>query len=335
VSTINYRGTPEEVRRLLRTLPAMLSGKSPDPYGIVRGIQLRVANVVLSKIQQAFIVKSRGGVGSDGIQWPPLKPETIAQRTVSKADRKRAGIGEREWRERQRGLLTPEQNRLWRKKFSRSLAWLRLDMGEREARSRAAQIAWRYVKEELGAKTRLEAFGKRVVDSLRDTGELFRSLSAGVEDQLSGAPGQIVRIPAGTIIVGTTDRAPQPVLLGINPDGTLRWVMTPAGLPTTVPSSHFDIYSSPAIGSDGIVYVGQEFGRVYAVDAQTGAERWYVSTGDLGGITWSSPAITTSGLLIINTLQGAVLAIETPSRGLQAGAAWPRFRGGNHSAGRR
>jgi len=203
VSTINYRGTPEEVRRLLRTLPAMLSGKSPDPYGIVRGIQLRVANVVLSKIQQAFIVKSRGGVGSDGIQWPPLKPETIAQRTVSKADRKRAGIGEREWRERQRGLLTPEQNRLWRKKFSRSLAWLRLDMGEREARSRAAQIAWRYVKEELGAKTRLEAFGKRVVDSLRDTGELFRSLSAGVEDQLSGAPGQIVRIPAGTSFVGT------------------------------------------------------------------------------------------------------------------------------------
>ena len=202
MATINYRGTPDDVRRLLRLLPAMLSGKAADPYAVVRGIQFRVANVVLSKIQQSFLVKSRGGT-ADGIQWPPLKPSTIAQRAVSKADRKRGGVSERDWKQRERGLLTPEQNMLWRKKFAKSLAWLRLDMSEGAARARAAQIAWKYVKQELGAKTRLQVFGSRVVDSLRDTGELFRSLSAGVDDQLSGAEGQIVRVPTGAIIVGT------------------------------------------------------------------------------------------------------------------------------------
>lgn len=140
---------------------------------------------------------------------------------------------------------------------------------------------------------------------------------------------------SGTIIIGTTDREPVPVVLGVNSTGTLRWVSTPSDLPTGVPASHFDIYSSAAIGSDGLVYVGHEFGRVYALDAGTGAERWFVSMGDLGGITWSSPALTGGGRLLINTLQGAVLALETPSHGLQAGAAWPRYRGANHSAGRR
>ena len=140
---------------------------------------------------------------------------------------------------------------------------------------------------------------------------------------------------SGTIIVGTTDRSPLPVILGINADGTLRWVTSPSNLPSDVPASHFDIYSSAAVGSDGVAYVGHEFGRVYGVDAQTGIEKWYLSTGELGSITWGSPALTTDGLLLISTLPGAVLAIETPSRGLQAQAPWPRYRGSNQSGGRR
>jgi outer membrane protein assembly factor BamB len=104
-------------------------------------------------------------------------------------------------------------------------------------------------------------------------------------------------------------------------------------MPIDVAASEFDIYSSPVIGNDGSVYFGQEFGRVYAVDGLAGSERWVVKT--LAGIAWSSPVLTLGGKLLINDVQGRVYAITTESAGLQGTAPWPRYRGGNRSAGRR
>ncbi len=137
----------------------------------------------------------------------------------------------------------------------------------------------------------------------------------------------------GTIYFGTVDRTPRPVLFAIRPSGVLRWTYNPSGMPMDVSPANFDIYSSPVIGSDGAVYFGHEFGRVYAVDGQAGAERWVVRT--LSGITWSSPALTLGGVLLISDVQGRVYAITTESAGLQGTAPWPRYRGGNRSAGRR
>jgi outer membrane protein assembly factor BamB len=137
----------------------------------------------------------------------------------------------------------------------------------------------------------------------------------------------------GTIYLGTSDRNPRPVLFAIRPNGALRWTYTPSGMPIDVAPSSFEIYSSPVIGSDGAVYFGQEFGRVYAVDAQAGAERWVVRT--LTSILWSSPALTLGGVLVISDVEGRVYGITTESAGLQGTAPWPRYRGGNRSAGRR
>jgi len=137
----------------------------------------------------------------------------------------------------------------------------------------------------------------------------------------------------GTIYLGTSDRNPRPVLFAIRPNGQLRWTYTPSGMPIDVAASRFDIYSSPVIGSDGTVYFGQEFSRVYAVDGQAGAERWVVRT--LGSILWSSPALTLGGVLLVNDVDGRVYAITTESAGLQGTSPWPRYRGGNRSAGRR
>lgn len=137
----------------------------------------------------------------------------------------------------------------------------------------------------------------------------------------------------GTIYLGTVDRTPRPVLFAVRPTGTLRWTYTPSGMPIDVAVSEFDIYSSPVIGNDGTVYFGQEFGRVYAVDGLAGSERWVVKT--LAGIAWSSPVLTLGGKLLINDVQGRVYAITTESAGLQGTAPWPRYRGGNRSAGRR
>jgi len=55
----------------------------------------------------------------------------------------------------------------------------------------------------------------------------------------------------------------------------------------------------------------------------------------LGGIVWSSPTLTLGGVLIITDVQGRVYAITTESAGLQGTSPWPRYRGGNRSAGRR
>jgi hypothetical protein len=80
-TTLYFRGTHDQLRGLLHSLPAVLAGRAPDPAGIVRGVQLRVANAWLSQVQQDFLTKARGGTGKDGIHWPPLAPSTIAART--------------------------------------------------------------------------------------------------------------------------------------------------------------------------------------------------------------------------------------------------------------
>ena len=135
----------------------------------------------------------------------------------------------------------------------------------------------------------------------------------------------------GSIYLGTNSGSPSSVFVALNPNGTLKWTFEPADLPPDVPSSHFDIYSSPTIGSDGTIYFGQEFGRVYALDPSSGAILWMVETQS--GITWSSPALTGLGTLLITDLSGRLYAMETDSRGLDAQAPWPKFRHDNRNSG--
>lgn len=194
---IVYFGTPEEARRHLFELPDILAGKTADPYGVARAVQLRCGVALLSEIQRAFITKSRGGVGSDGIKWEPLKPETIARRRTTREERRQLRISRG-----RRPSLTPEQDKRWRQVFARSFRRGLIDLDRTEAKKRAAAIAWATVKAE-GAKTMVQLLGGRQVDILRDTGILFRSFSPGVGDQPSEAPGQIFRTPPGAVIVGT------------------------------------------------------------------------------------------------------------------------------------
>ncbi len=82
-----YRGTHEQARRLIGQLVQQLAGKGGTlPAEVVRGLQLRCGVALLSQIQLAFVVKSRGGTGNDGVKWKPLKPETIARRKRTAKD---------------------------------------------------------------------------------------------------------------------------------------------------------------------------------------------------------------------------------------------------------
>lgn len=209
-----FRGTVAELKQAIRALPRILAGLAPDSGGVARSLQLTMGVALLSQIQQSYIVKSRGGVGSDGIKWKPLSRAAIAARPITAGEKKAAGIKGKRVRglltpaedKRVRGLLTPAEDKRWRKIFGTRKAWLMgHGMGEQAAAARSASIAWTVLKSE-GAKTRLGTFGGRSVEILRSSGTLFRSLTPGVEDRpYTGADAdkQVFEVPRGSVIVGT------------------------------------------------------------------------------------------------------------------------------------
>ena len=171
-----------------------------------------------------------------------------------------------------------------------------------------------------------------LVYAVSAAGELrwqFDIASAGFSGTLRSSPAVDAD---GAVYFGLNGGNPSSALFALNPGGTVRWIFEPRDLPADVPRDHFDIYSSPAIGSDGTIYFGQEFGRVYALAPSDGTVRWIQETRS--GITWPSPVLAADGLLYICDLSGGCYAIATDSRGTKATAPWPRFRGDAQNTGR-
>ena len=83
------------------------------------------------------------------------------------------------------------------------------------------------------------------------------------------------------------------------------------------------MYSSPAIGSDGTVYVGSMDKKLYAINGKSGVKLWEFETGDR---VYSSPAIGSDGTVYVGSV-GKLYAIKTDSKGL-AKSPWP-MRGQN------
>lgn len=197
----DYHGSRSGLIDLIHQLSnaVALGGGNTIPADVVRGIHLRMGVTLLSKIQQNFVVLSRGGTSEAGYRWKPLERKTIAARRISNAGKKALGItGKRE-----RGLLTPTQNTRWKRLYSQNLTrFILRGMAEGAAKSLAAAIAWNTLKAE-GAQTKLQVYGSRTVDIGRDTGILFRSLTPGIEDKPSNADQQIFQVVNGFITVGT------------------------------------------------------------------------------------------------------------------------------------
>jgi hypothetical protein len=91
------------------------------------------------------------------------------------------------------------------------------------------------------------------------------------------------------------------------------------------------VYSSPAIGADGTVYVGSYDTKVYALDGATGQKRWEFTTGDW---VYSSPAIGADGTVYVGSDDNKVYALYTGSVGGLAQSPWPKFRGDARNTGR-
>ena len=84
------------------------------------------------------------------------------------------------------------------------------------------------------------------------------------------------------------------------------------------------VFSSPAIGSDGTVYVGSWDKKLYAINGKSEVKLWEFETG---GFVSSSPAIGSDGTVYIGSYDNKLYAIKTESLGL-AKSPWP-MRGQN------
>ncbi len=68
------------------------------------------------------------------------------------------------------------------------------------------------------------------------------------------------------------------------------------------------VYSSPAIGSDGTVYIGSQDNNVYALNPTDGSVKWKCPTG--GFVNSSSPAIGADGTVYVGSEDNNVYALN-------------------------
>jgi outer membrane protein assembly factor BamB len=163
--------------------------------------------------------------------------------------------------------------------------------------------------------------------------------------QVSWWEGNVAIGPGGTVYAGNTGGA----AYAINPDGTLRWAAPRGQSVWTTPAfgqgaeagnsfwGSVDLYafsldqsgrqrwqtftpgyvtSSPALGSDGTVYVGSFDHKLYALDPDTGQPRWSFTTD---AHIYSSPALADgpdgrTSAIYIASADGLVYALDPSGR---------------------
>ncbi|MEW5801071.1 MAG: PQQ-binding-like beta-propeller repeat protein [bacterium] len=127
--------------------------------------------------------------------------------------------------------------------------------------------------------------------------------------------GEVCSSPAigadGTVYAGSNDGR----IYALRPEnGSLRWIFPPAVISDTASDSQpmntdmDDVFSSPALGADGTIYVGSESGRIYAIDPN-GTMKWnYQAQGEV----YSSPAIgNDDSTLYVGSTGGIVYALKS------------------------
>lgn len=194
---MQYSGDKAKLLWAIRNLPGILSGRVADPTGVVQQLQLRMATQLLSKIQQAFLAKSQGEMGEDGIQWQPLSPVTIERRRQGRETKKQMT-----WKARKQNLSADEKKEFEREYRTRLSKLVTNGVPRAQAASLArAQAANVMRGKGANIPTRRDILGSRDVSILIDTGELYRSFSPGVPGD-----GQIVETLPGSVTVGTNKK---------------------------------------------------------------------------------------------------------------------------------
>ena len=111
----------------------------------------------------------------------------------------------------------------------------------------------------------------------------------------------------GTVYVGSFDQK----LYAINgKTGVKLWEFKTGEWIDDEGNTHSGVYSSPAIGSDGTVYVGSVDNKLYAINGKSGVKLWEFETG---GLVNSSPAIGSDGTVYVGSYDKKLYAINGKS----------------------
>lgn len=97
-----------------------------------------------------------------------------------------------------------------------------------------------------------------------------------------------------------------------------------------------DIYCTPSIDNNGLIYFGSETGYLYVMNQNGTLNNKYQLPCS---VNWSSPAITSEGILYIGGIAtnindpGYITAVKVTGTGY-ASTPWPRFRHDGRNTGR-
>ncbi|HVP58458.1 MAG TPA: PQQ-binding-like beta-propeller repeat protein [bacterium] len=137
----------------------------------------------------------------------------------------------------------------------------------------------------------------------------------------------------GTIYIATKAGGAdsQARVFALTPGEVKLWEMVIA----TVHQTPDDVYATPTVGSDGMIYFGSENEWFYAVEPG-GTLSW---KHHLVPVNWSGPAVADDGTLYLGGIDlgtyytGVFCAVVTSSQGLAA-SPWPKFHHDNRNTGR-
>jgi hypothetical protein len=126
-------------------------------------------------LHTAFLAKSFGGTDNLGNRWKPLAHSTNIYKPLVSGEASSYGV--RQFKAL-RGLLTPSQDRLWRRIFASVYRSNLAKLGDAEAKQFAARVAWDKVKA-AGGKTKKDVFANRKTQINVRTGRLLRACTPG------------------------------------------------------------------------------------------------------------------------------------------------------------
>lgn len=195
----------------LRSLPAVLAGRLPDPHGIAAAMRARIAWTFFSLVAISFDLKGRGGRNGAGDSWPPNTRAYLAYQKGRPAGV--VGQGRVDSRKKpahrtnRRAHLTPEQFRRWGVVYRAKLRQMIDRAPIAQARGEAATAAWAATRGTT-ADTLISQYGGQEDTMLVDRGDLRRSVQPGeiLETVYRPSDGQTFEEPTGQIVLASKDR---------------------------------------------------------------------------------------------------------------------------------
>lgn len=155
-------------------IPAnVLNGHVPKYISVYNAYRARMCEQIMMRLNRSFWARAKRGADDLGNTWKPLSPKTHAYKPLSPIEKNTYEIANT----MTRGLLTPEQDLVWRTIFARIYNRLiKKGISEYTAKKNAGMRAWGVVKAR-GGRTLIGL--NRITDTNIRTGVLVAATRPG------------------------------------------------------------------------------------------------------------------------------------------------------------